>query len=158
MGANPLTLGSDTCVLLGGTIQLSSSTGANCAINATSGAGYISISGGTIDGGTTSSAGAGHNAIYFSGVSMFQIDAVTMQNFGTGGSTLVTNIGSVATAALSTTWTRYSVAIAVPSAAGKTFGIGPHALHIARRQIDRCRTVGRQLGCLRRKRQCGAQS
>ena len=85
VGANPLTLGSDTCVLLGGTIQLSSSTGANCAINATSGAGYISISGGTIDGGTTSSAGAGHNAIYFSGVSMFQIDAVTMQNFGTGG-------------------------------------------------------------------------
>jgi len=45
------------------------------------------------------------------------------QNFGTGGSpsaTVSTPIG--ATAALTTTWTRYSVSGAVPSATGKTFG------------------------------------
>jgi hypothetical protein len=53
-----------------------------------------------------------------------QIGIELQQNFGSGGSpsAVVTNIGSVATAALSTTWTRYSLAIAVPSAAGKTFG------------------------------------
>ncbi|HTR40702.1 MAG TPA: right-handed parallel beta-helix repeat-containing protein, partial [Pseudomonadales bacterium] len=82
VGANPLTLGSDTCVLLGGIIQINSSTTANYAITASSGASYISISGGTIDGGTASPPSHGRNGIYFSGISMFQIDAVTLQNFG----------------------------------------------------------------------------
>jgi hypothetical protein len=47
------------------------------------------------------------------------------QNFGSGGSPSadVTSIGSAATAALSTTWTKYtSAAIAVPTSIGKTFG------------------------------------
>ncbi len=94
VGANPLTLSSDTCVLLAGTIQINSSTTASYAITANSGASYISISGGSIDGGTTTSANAGNNGIFFSGVSMFQIDAVTLQNFGTsstrvGGSDVI---------------------------------------------------------------------
>jgi fibronectin-binding autotransporter adhesin len=92
VGSNPLTLSSDTCILLGGTIQMSSSS-ASEAIYA-SGASYLSISGGTIDGGTTSSSGAGHDAIYFTGCSMFQIDGMMLQNFGTsstrvGGSDVV---------------------------------------------------------------------
>jgi len=94
VGANPLTLASDTCVLLGGTIQINSSTTASCAVTATSGDSYISISGGTIDGGTASPPSTGRDAIYFSGIGMFQIDAVTMQHFGTnstrvGGSDVV---------------------------------------------------------------------
>jgi autotransporter-associated beta strand protein/parallel beta-helix repeat protein len=94
VGANPLTLASDTCVLLGGTIQINSSTSASYAITAPSGSAYISISGGTIDGGTASPPAHGRDAIYFSGVSMFQIDSVTMQNFGNntsrvGGSDVV---------------------------------------------------------------------
>jgi autotransporter-associated beta strand protein/parallel beta-helix repeat protein len=84
VGANPLTLSSDTCILLGGKIQINSATTTSEAIYA-NGASYLSISGGTIDGGTTSSSHAGHDAIYFTGCSMFQIDAVTMQNFGTSG-------------------------------------------------------------------------
>ena len=93
VGSSPLTLSSYTCILLNGTIQISSSTGANQAIYA-SGASYLSISGGTIDGGTTTSSHAGNNGIYFTGCSMLQIDAVTLQNFGTsstrvGGSDVV---------------------------------------------------------------------
>ncbi len=92
VGSNPLTLSSYTCILLGGTIQMSSSS-ASEAIYASS-ASYLSISGGTIDGGTTSSSGAGHDAIYFTGCSMFQIDGMMLQNFGTsstrvGGSDVV---------------------------------------------------------------------
>jgi autotransporter-associated beta strand protein len=82
VGANPLTLSSDTCVLLGGTIQINSSTTASEAITAPNGAGYISISGGTIDGGTSSPPAKGRDAIYFSGVAMFQIDGMTLQHFG----------------------------------------------------------------------------
>jgi hypothetical protein len=46
------------------------------------------------------------------------------QSFGGGGSPSadVGGIGSGATAALSATWTRYTVTIAVPSTTGKTFG------------------------------------
>jgi len=86
VGSNPLTLSSDTCVLLGGTIQINSSTTASCAVTANSGAAYISISGGTIDGGTSSPPSKGRDAIYFSGIGMFQIDAVTMQHFGNNSS------------------------------------------------------------------------
>jgi fibronectin-binding autotransporter adhesin len=82
VGANPLTLSSYTCVLLGGTIQINSSTTAKQAITATSGASYISLSGGTIDGGTATPPATGRNGIYFSGIGMFQIDAVTLRNFG----------------------------------------------------------------------------
>lgn len=86
VGANPLTLASDTCVLLGGTIQINSLTTASCAVTASSGASYISISGGIIDGGTSSPPSKGRDAIYFSGIGMFQIDAVTMQHFGNNSS------------------------------------------------------------------------
>lgn len=82
VGANPLTLNNNTCVLLQGTIQINSSTSASCAITAPSGASYISISGGLIDGGSTTPPSQGRDAIYFSGVSMFQIDGMTLQNFG----------------------------------------------------------------------------
>lgn len=82
VGANPLALGSYTCVLLSGEIQINSSTTASCAITASSGDSYISISGGVIDGGNSSPPGTGRNGIYFSGISMFQIDSVTLQNFG----------------------------------------------------------------------------
>lgn len=47
------------------------------------------------------------------------------QNFGTGGSpsSTVIGIGSTATAALSTAWTRYTIpAIAIPTTIGKVFG------------------------------------
>ncbi len=81
VGANPLTLSNDTCVLLGGTIQINSSTSASCAISATSSS-YISISGGIIDGGTSTPPSKGRNGINFSSVGMFQIDAVTLQHFG----------------------------------------------------------------------------
>ncbi|MBU6411157.1 MAG: RICIN domain-containing protein, partial [Verrucomicrobia bacterium] len=94
VGANPLTLGSDTCVLLGGTIQINSSTTATHAITANSGSSDISISGGLIDGGSPGIPTTGRNGIYFSGVSMFQIDDVTLQHFGTnstrvGGSDVI---------------------------------------------------------------------
>jgi parallel beta-helix repeat protein len=88
VGANPLTLGSDTCVLLGGTIQINSSTTAGAAI-ISSNASYVSISGGLIDGGTPGAPATGRNGIWFSHDSMFQIDAVTLQHFGTN-STRVT--------------------------------------------------------------------
>ncbi len=81
VGASPLTLSAHTCVLLNGTIQINSSTGASYAITAPSGANYISISGGTIDGGSLT----GNRGIYFSGVFLFQIDALTLQNFGGSG-------------------------------------------------------------------------
>ena len=45
------------------------------------------------------------------------------QFFGSGGSpSAQVNFNSGATAALSTTWTRYSITVAVPSASGKTLG------------------------------------
>lgn len=47
-----------------------------------------------------------------------------LQRFGAGGSPSadVAGIGSAATAPLSTTWTRYTATIAVPTSIGKTFG------------------------------------
>ena len=44
-----------------------------------------------------------------------------LQNFGTGGSALVTGIIGAVTA-ISTSWTRYSFTVAVPSISGKTIG------------------------------------
>lgn len=45
-----------------------------------------------------------------------------VQRFGSGGSTAVATSGSTIT--LTTTWTRYSVTISVPSVSGKTIGDG----------------------------------
>lgn len=81
VGANPLNLGSDTCVLLGGTIQMNGGTTAHAAIASTNQS-YFSISGGVIDGGSTSPPSTGRNGIRITGDSMFQIDSVTLQNFG----------------------------------------------------------------------------
>src|SRR5579859_5799497 len=79
VGATPLSLSSNTSILLNGTIQINSSTSASAAVSASaSGQTRISISGGTIDGG----GGTGKNGISISSASMVQIDNVTLQNFG----------------------------------------------------------------------------
>jgi len=82
--SSPLNLSSNTCVLLSGTIQINSSTTARCAVSG-SGISYVSISGGVIDGGTNGVPSTGRQAIYFTGVSMFQIDSMVLRNFGTSG-------------------------------------------------------------------------
>jgi hypothetical protein len=46
------------------------------------------------------------------------------QNFGSGGSTAVNGSGTAV--AISTTWTRYTVTIAIPSESGKTVGAGSY--------------------------------
>jgi len=79
VGATPLSLSSNTSVLLNGTIQINSSTTASAAIAAAaSGEARISISGGIIDGGGLT----GHNGISISGAAMVQVDSTTLQNFG----------------------------------------------------------------------------
>ena len=93
VGANPLTLGSNTCVLLSGEIQINSSTTASCAIYSTNES-YFSISGGVIDGGSTNPPSTGRNGIQITDDWMFQIDSVTLQHFGNnsvrvGGSDVV---------------------------------------------------------------------
>lgn len=77
VGASPLTLSSNTCVLLNGTIQINSSTGASAAIVGTNSQ-RVSISGGVIDGSNLT----GNDAIYFDGGSLLQVDAMRLQNFG----------------------------------------------------------------------------
>jgi hypothetical protein len=49
-------------------------------------------------------------------------DIYLEQNFGTGGSTAVTTNVNTSTQAISTSWTRYSFTVAVPSISGKTIG------------------------------------
>jgi autotransporter-associated beta strand protein/parallel beta-helix repeat protein len=79
VGANPLTLYSNTCILLGGTIQINSSTTASAAIQSTNASQVnISISGGTINGGNQT----GNNAISMDGSGMVQVDGMTLENFG----------------------------------------------------------------------------
>ena len=78
VGAAPLTLASNTCVLLNGTIQINSSTTASSAISDNNTPSRVSISGGIIDGGNLT----GNNAIQFSSSSMLQIDGMTLRNFG----------------------------------------------------------------------------
>lgn len=78
VGATPLTLQSNTCVLLNGTIQINSSTTAPQAITSGSSARCISVSGGIIDGSNLT----GNNAIYFTGSALLQVDAMRLQNFG----------------------------------------------------------------------------
>lgn len=77
-GNTPLTLSSNTCVLLTGTIQMSASGSWTSAVTAASGSKYISFSGGTIDGGGR----GGAPAINFNGCGMLWIQGVTVQNFG----------------------------------------------------------------------------
>lgn len=78
VGSSPLTLSSNTCVLLNGTIQFNASTTASAAIAGNGSPAFVSISGGVIDGGNLT----GNNGITFSGSSMVQADNVTLQNFG----------------------------------------------------------------------------
>jgi parallel beta-helix repeat protein len=90
VGATPLTLQSNTCVLLNGTIQINSSSTAGAAIVGGTTPAHVSISGGTIDGGGLT----GNHGVYIAGGSMLQLDAVTLQNFGpdnprVGGSDVV---------------------------------------------------------------------
>jgi hypothetical protein len=49
-------------------------------------------------------------------------DIYLEQNFGTGGSSAVTTNVNTSTQAISTSWTRYSFTVAVPSISGKTIG------------------------------------
>jgi hypothetical protein len=74
-GSSSLTLTSDTCILLSGTINLSSGVTGIVA----SGKSHISISGGTIDGGGSTSAMA---IDLSSGCGSVQIDSMTIRNFG----------------------------------------------------------------------------
>jgi parallel beta-helix repeat protein len=73
----PLTLQSNTCVLLNGKITMSSSTTATAAISC-SHVQQISISGGTIDSGNNT----GITGISTLDCTMIQIDSMTLQNFG----------------------------------------------------------------------------
>jgi hypothetical protein len=89
VGASPLTLSANTCVLLNGTIQVDSSTTAGAVISGDSQT-RISISGGVIDGGNRT----GRNAIHISNSSMVQVDRMTLRNFGpanprVGGSDII---------------------------------------------------------------------
>jgi parallel beta-helix repeat protein len=83
VGASPLTLSSNTCVLLSGTILINSSTTASRAISIGASQ-YVSISGGVIDAGGLS----GHQGINATGGAMIQIDSVTIQNFGSNVTSL----------------------------------------------------------------------
>jgi len=78
VGVAPLTLASNTCVLLNGTIQINSNTTASSAISDNNTPSRVSISGGIIDGGNLT----GNNAIQFSSSSMLQVDSMTLRNFG----------------------------------------------------------------------------
>ena len=77
VGATALTLQSNSCVLLNGTIQINSSTAAGVAITGTN-VSHVSVSGGVIDGGNLT----GNGGISFSSCMMQQVDSVTLQNFG----------------------------------------------------------------------------
>ncbi len=73
----PLTLGSNTAVLLDGTIHvMSTATGSN-SITATNPASYLSLSGGTIDCG-----GRVMEGIFFPSTTMLNIDGVTVTHCG----------------------------------------------------------------------------
>ncbi len=83
VGATPLTLQSNTCVLLNGTIQINSSTTATAAISCSHGQ-LISISGGTIDAGNNT----GITGISTLDCTMIQIDSMTLQNFGSNATSI----------------------------------------------------------------------
>ena len=78
VGAAPLMLASNTCVLLNGTIQINASTTATSAISDNNAPRNVSMSGGIIDGGNLT----GNNGIQFSSAAMLQVDNMTLRNFG----------------------------------------------------------------------------
>jgi autotransporter-associated beta strand protein/parallel beta-helix repeat protein len=79
VGDSPLTLQSDTCVILEGTINLAPGVAGFVAAGSTSvPLAYISISGGTINGQDTT----GRGGILFTNCSRVWIDHVTLRNFG----------------------------------------------------------------------------
>jgi len=78
VGAAPLTLESNSCVLLNGTIQINSTSSASAAIAGGTSPAHVSISGGVIDGGGLT----GNNGVYIASGTMLQLDTVTLQNFG----------------------------------------------------------------------------
>jgi parallel beta-helix repeat protein len=84
VGATALTLQSNACVLLNGTIQINASTTASAAIQAGTSPRRVSISGGTIDGGNLT----GNTGISFAGGSMIQVDSMTIVNFGSNASAI----------------------------------------------------------------------
>jgi len=73
-GDASLSLTSNTCVLLDGTIKLNPGISAFSAANST----FLSISGGTVDGQNTT----GRNGVTFSNCSRFVIDQMNWKNFG----------------------------------------------------------------------------
>ena len=77
VGASPLTLSSNTCVLLSGTVQINSATTATSAFRVSSQT-RVSISGGVLDGGNRT----GRKGVHASGSSMIQVDAMNIRNFG----------------------------------------------------------------------------
>ncbi|HVW22782.1 MAG TPA: right-handed parallel beta-helix repeat-containing protein [Opitutaceae bacterium] len=77
-GNSPLTLSSNTCVLLTGKISMPSSSTATSAVTAASGSSHISFSGGTIDGGGR----GGFPGINFNGCHMVWVQGTILQNFG----------------------------------------------------------------------------
>jgi len=80
VGANPLALSSNTCVLLNGTIQVNGSTTASSVISDDGSApAQVSISGGIIDGGNNTSM----DGISFLSGSVIQVDSMRLQNFAT---------------------------------------------------------------------------
>jgi autotransporter-associated beta strand protein/parallel beta-helix repeat protein len=80
IGDSPLTLQSDTCVVLEGTLNLAPGVAGFVAAGTTSvPLAYISISGGTINGQDTT----GRGGLLFTNCSRVWIDHVTLRNFGT---------------------------------------------------------------------------
>ena len=73
-GDSPLTLSSNTCVVIDGTIRLNPSIKAFSATSSS----FLSISGGTIDGQNTT----GRNGLTFTSCSRFLVDQVNWKNFG----------------------------------------------------------------------------
>ena len=81
VGATPLTLQSNTCVLLNGTIQITSTS---TAIQGGTSPSRVSISGGTIDGGNLN----GNTGVSIPSGSMIQVDNMTIVNFGSNASAI----------------------------------------------------------------------
>jgi hypothetical protein len=84
VGGTPLTLQSNTCVLLSGTISLTGSTTAVNAIAGGTAAARVSISGGTLDGANNT----GITGIRIASGSMIQVDHMTIVNFGSNASAI----------------------------------------------------------------------
>jgi hypothetical protein len=78
VGATPLTLSSNTAVLLNGTIQLPATATATAVIRTVTGHTRISISGGILDGGNRND----RKGVHVPTGSMVQVDAMTIRNFG----------------------------------------------------------------------------